>query len=170
MQNFKIQITRFLSITFLMFAFWAVAAPLQAQEKGKKEKKKGKTEYYGEKISAKGAVAASQVPTILSGKDSANVKVKGTIAECCTKKGCWLRVELGQGEDMLVKFKDYGFFVPLDSESRQIIMDGVVRKETISVETLRHYAEDAGKTAEEIEKITEPQTKYTFLAHGVILK
>jgi hypothetical protein len=49
-------------------------------------------------------------------------------------------------------------------------MDGIVRKETISVETLRHYAEDAGKTAEEIEKITEPQTKYTFLANGVILK
>jgi hypothetical protein len=143
---------------------------LQAQEEGKKGKKKAKTEYYGEKISAKGAVAASQVPTLLADKDSANVKIKGTIAECCTKKGCWLRVELGQGEDMLVRFKDYGFFVPLDSKGREIVMDGIVRKETISVETLRHYAEDAGKTAEEIEKITEPQTKYTFLANGVILK
>jgi hypothetical protein len=129
-----------------------------------------KTAYYGDKIDSKGTVKASQVPDLMADKDSLALKVEGTIKECCAKKGCWLRVDLANGEEMLVRFKDYGFFVPLDSEGRKIIMDGVVKKEEISVATLRHYAEDAGKSQEEIEKITEPQTKFTFLAHGVILK
>ena len=35
--------------------------------------------------------------------------------------------------------------------------------------TQRHYAEDAGKSKEEIEKITEPKIAYTFLADGVLI-
>jgi len=37
------------------------------------------------------------------------------------------------------------------------------------VATLRHYAEDAGKSKEEIEKITEPETNLMFLADGVLI-
>jgi hypothetical protein len=39
-----------------------------------------------------------------------------------------------------------------------------------SVEELRHYAEDAGKSQEEIEAITEPKKTYSFVADGVLLK
>jgi hypothetical protein len=38
------------------------------------------------------------------------------------------------------------------------------------VETLRHYAEDEGKSKEEIAAITEPVTEYTFEAVGVIIR
>lgn len=43
-------------------------------------------------------------------------------------------------------------------------------KSQTSVEELRHYAEDAGKSKEEIESITEPRIEYTFMADGVYLK
>jgi hypothetical protein len=43
-------------------------------------------------------------------------------------------------------------------------------KEELDVATLRHYAHDAGKSKEEIEKITEPQTSWTFEAVGVLIK
>jgi hypothetical protein len=42
--------------------------------------------------------------------------------------------------------------------------------ETLSVEQLRHYAEDAGKSQEEINKIKDPQVSLTFLADGVYIE
>jgi hypothetical protein len=37
------------------------------------------------------------------------------------------------------------------------------------VEELKHLAEDAGKSKEEIEAITEPKEELKFLATGVLL-
>ena len=41
-------------------------------------------------------------------------------------------------------------------------------KET-SVKQLKHYAEDAGKSKEEIAKITEPKKEVIFVAKGVLV-
>lgn len=71
--------------------------------------------------------------------------------------------------EMMVRFKDYGFFMPMDIEGRTVILDGYAKKDIISVDELRHYAEDANKSAEEIAAITEPEEELGFLAHGVIL-
>ena len=46
----------------------------------------------------------------------------------------------------------------------------IIKKDTISVERLRHYAEDAGKSSDEIEKIVKPEFKLSFLADGVAIK
>lgn len=72
-------------------------------------------------------------------------------------------------EEMMVKFKDYGFFVPTDISGREVVMHGVAYYQTTSVEELQHYAEDAGKSAEEIATITEPKRELRFLADGVKL-
>ena len=40
----------------------------------------------------------------------------------------------------------------------------------MSVADLKHYAEDAGKSPEEIAKITEPSIEFAFEANGVLLK
>ena len=42
--------------------------------------------------------------------------------------------------------------------------------EKLSVDLLRHYAEDAGKSKDEIEKITKPEVSLTFLADGVFIE
>lgn len=42
-------------------------------------------------------------------------------------------------------------------------------KQTISVETLRHYAEDAKKSPEEVAKITDPKKELAFEAKGVVI-
>jgi hypothetical protein len=77
---------------------------------------------------------------------------------------------LGDGEEMRVTFKDYGFFVPLDAAGKTVIMEGKAYYDTTSVDMLRHYAEDAGESPEEIEKITEPKLELAFEATGVLLK
>jgi hypothetical protein len=41
--------------------------------------------------------------------------------------------------------------------------------DTTTVEELKHFAEDDGKSKEEIEKITEPKIEMVFEASGVKL-
>lgn len=131
---------------------------------------KKKDEKYGAEITVENAIAVSEIPAILAKQDSAELKVIGKIGECCQKKGCWMKVPISDDQEMFVRFKDYGFFVPMDSEGKEIVMEGQVKKEVIPVAQLRHYAEDAGKSKEEIEKITEDEVKITFMATGVIIK
>lgn len=124
----------------------------------------------GEAIVAEGALDIESFKAEIEGKDSLNTKIETKIMSCCKKKGCWMKVDLGAGEEMRVTFKDYGFFVPLDAAGKTVIMEGKAYYDTTSVDMLRHYAEDAGKSEEEIAEITEPKLELAFEATGVLLK
>ncbi|CAN5889348.1 DUF4920 domain-containing protein [soil metagenome] len=126
--------------------------------------------YYGDRISPEGAIKAETIKEKLGQKDSLAMKVEGKIVDVCQKKGCWMELALADGENIRVTFKDYGFFVPKDASGKTVIMDGYAYNNTTSVAQLRHYAEDGGKSKEEIEKITEPEVAVSFEAHGVIIK
>ena len=128
-----------------------------------------KAESFGAKIKADGAVDGATFLKQIEGKDSLAIKISAPIVDVCQKKGCWMNVDLGDGKQMMVRFKDYGFFVPLDAGGRNVVMDGVAFREVLSVDMLRHYAEDGGKSKEEIEKITEPETRLSFEASGVLV-
>ena len=114
------------------------------------------------------------VPSVikeLGSNDSVNVKITGIVKSVCKKKGCWANIvpENSEEPEMFVKFKDYGFFLPLDCEGQKVVMDGKAFVNLTPVDELRHYAEDEGKSAEEIAAITEPKKEYQFLANGVRL-
>lgn len=127
--------------------------------------------YYGDKITEEGAIAASEISQLMKDKQEGTFKVKGTIVQTCLKKGCWMTVDIGNNEKMTVRFKDYGFFVPKSgADGLEVVFEGVARKEMRSVEELRHYAQDAGKTKEEIAQIIAPKEEITFEASGVIIK
>ena len=101
--------------------------------------------------------------------DTINAKMKGTIAEVCSKKGCWMKLDMGNDKEVRVTFKDYGFFMPLNATG-EVVINGKAFVSETSVDDLKHYAEDAGKTAEEIAAITEPERTLAFEADGVLLK
>jgi len=69
----------------------------------------------------------------------------------------------------MVRFKDYGFFVPLDATG-EVIINGKAYVSETSVEELKHYAEDAGKSSEEIALIVKAEKTFSFEANGVLLK
>lgn len=127
-------------------------------------------EIYGEEINPADAIAAEDFFNVFTEGDSIELKVKGTVQDVCTKKGCWMTMLIGEDEELMVRFKDYGFFVPLNCDGRTAIIEGWAYKDGLSVEELKHYAFDAGKTEEEINAITEPEFSYTFMAKGVILE
>ena len=50
-----------------------------------------------------------------------------------------------------------------------MVLDGEATMKEVSVKQQRHYAEDAGKSKAEIEKIKEPKTERQFVAKGVLV-
>jgi hypothetical protein len=82
-----------------------------------------------------------------------------------------MTVKMSDGASMMVRFRDYAFFVPKEGlEGKEVVMQGRAKKEVTSVAMLRHYAEDAGKSKEEIAAITEPETSWQFEADGVLIR
>jgi len=125
--------------------------------------------YFGDEISTDGAIPLADMVSQLSEKDTVFTKVSGVVDKVCKKKGCWMNIVNDNGDEVFVKFKDYKFFMPLDCEGAKVVMDGFATVEETSVEELRHYAEDEGKSKEEIAAITEPAKEMKFLAHGVVM-
>lgn len=128
---------------------------------------------FGNEIIADDAIAASSMAfhykTMAVG-DSINSKMIAKVNSVCQAKGCWMRLNLEDGNEVMVKFKDYGFLIPKDIAGKEVIVNGMAFVEEVSVEDQRHYAEDAGKTKEDIALITTPKRTYSFEADGVLLK
>jgi Domain of unknown function (DUF4920) len=133
--------------------------------------KVGDGKHFGQAISAKGAISYDDMLKKMSTTDSLSAKVQGKVSAVCKAKGCWMEIvsDDPSAPVMTVKFKDYGFFMPKDLAGKKVAMDGYAFNETTSVDELRHYAEDAGKTKEEIMKITQPKKELKFMAHGVVI-
>ena len=98
-----------------------------------------------------------------------DTKLEGQILSTCPMKGCWMKMSV-ERDTILVRFKDYGFFVPKSgAEGKYAIINGKLSVDTLSVAQLRHYAEDAGKSNEEVSKIINPEITISFLADGVVI-
>jgi hypothetical protein len=128
-----------------------------------------KYEAFGEKIKDKGAISTTELAQKAKSKPECEAKVSGVVESVCQVKGCWMKVKMADGQSMRVTFKDYGFFMPKDIAGKTVVFEGTAKTKTTSVDELRHYAEDAGKSKEEIAKITEPKTELTFEANGVLV-
>ncbi|WP_296621336.1 DUF4920 domain-containing protein [Marivirga sp.] len=125
--------------------------------------------FLGEPFNAEEKVKLINLVSQMQNFDSVVAVVEAKVTEVCQAKGCWMKVELPNGEFMRVTFKDYGIFMPKNLAGQIVRMNGVAKKEETDVETLKHFAEDAGKSEEEIAQITEPKMDYKFIASGVKL-
>ena len=127
-------------------------------------------DYFGDTIQVADTTNLNDLLAQLgSGTDSLYATFAAPISAVCQVKGCWMQLDLGNGEEALVRFKDYGFFVPMDASSERAIITGSLTVDTLSVEWLRHQAEDAGKSDSAIAAITAPKISYAVLATGVAL-
>ena len=125
---------------------------------------------YGDAINAEGAISTGELVQMMQASDSVNVKVEGEILATCAMKGCWMNLQLDNGQEMRVTFKDYGFFVPSEGmEGNRAVIQGKALRTVTDVATLKHYASDAGKPQIEIDAITEDKEELTFEAEGVII-
>lgn len=161
-------------ISILLVCLLFVVACKESNDKVEDIKKDAvKYASYGEKISDENVIskelAAQKFETLKEG-DTINLKFASKINEVCKAKGCWMKLDLGNSKESMVRFKDYGFFVPLDADNKEVIVNGKAYVTKISVDELKHYAKDGGKTEEEIAAIIEPEFTYAFEADGVLMK
>jgi hypothetical protein len=159
-------------IIYTAFAVLALAS-CKKNEEVKVDKKPVAYAKFGDSISAEGAITKEDLLAkykTMKPTDTLNVKVAAKITEVCQKKGCWMNLDLGEGKSAFVKFKDYGFFMPLNAANSEAIVNGKAFIEVTSIDDLKEYAKDAGKSNAAIDSIVAPETNYSFLADGVLIK
>ena len=130
------------------------------------------TDYLsvGEEFSTTDVVSISELSEVykdLKPGDSVAVRFRANISEVCKAKGCWMKTELQDGQEIMIKFKNYAFFVPKDITGKEAIINGTAYVAEMSVAEQQHYAEDAGKTEEEVSAIIKPERTLSFVADGV---
>ena len=133
-----------------------------------------KVEYakFGDSISVDDALSTDEMMkkfADLKEGDTLEVKFKSEINEVCQKKGCWMTLDLADDKEAFVKFKDYGFFVPKNAQDKEVVVNGKAFVSVESVDVLKHYAKDAGKSQAAIDSIVEPKVTYSFMANGVLI-
>lgn len=127
------------------------------------------TAAFGDSIKNGNILDLNAISTAMKNEDKLEMKVRGTVADVCQKKGCWITMNLNNGNVVRVTFKDYKLFIPKDIKGKEVILDGFAYADSISVKDQKHYAEDGGKSEEEIAKITESQKQLSFEAKGVVV-
>ncbi|RZL45173.1 MAG: DUF4920 domain-containing protein [Pedobacter sp.] len=141
---------------FTAFAFAQDATPFEGKS-------------FGDGVTKGNVITTAEVDAKLGKETKKDMKVTGEVAVVCKKKGCFMTLLMPDGKTMFVNFKDYAFFMPMDIAGKKVVIDGFAERKETSVEDLKHYAEDAKKSAEEIAKITEPKKEIVFEAKGVVI-
>ena len=163
-------------IGIVMLLSFVIVACNSAKKDTNKENKIVENTYssFGETVSASDYLSSNDALSnykALKLGDTINLKFNANIKEVCSKKGCWMTLPAGNDDEtIMVRFKDYGFFMPLDAAGKEVIVAGKAFVKEVSVADLKHYAEDAGKSSEEIANITESAMEFAFEANGVLLK
>lgn len=94
-------------------------------------------------------------------------QVKARVVQVCKAEGCWIKVERKDGTAMMVRAKDHAFLMPENIVGKTVLIDGSATVKETSEEMRKHYAEDAGKSKEEIAKIKGAEKDIQFSAKGV---
>lgn len=160
---------KFISIILLMLL--AVSCTQTAKQPAKSEAvAKSSTGNFGNEFPVNNTIPAAQVIDVFTGSDTAAITISGKIAASCKHSGCWMDLDMGNGETIHVTFRDEAFTIPLDAAGKNAVAEGIALRELIPVETLQNYAREDGKSDEEVASITKPVYAYEFIANGVLIE
>ncbi len=161
-----------ISIVFFSLILPGFYLGIYAQNQEISDKPGAKT-VYGEGFASGEVMTGSELLELYNGlenREAIEVQYKGIVSSVCQVKGCWMTVELANGQEARVTFKDYGFFVPVDLAGKEVVVSGMAQVDVISEEDRKHYAEDAGKSATEVRNIRGNLKSYSLVANGVIIE
>lgn len=98
------------------------------------------------------------------------VIVEAEVRKACTKKGCWMEIAESldkKAQGCRVTFKDYGFFVPLDSAGSRARVQGTVTSELVAASYVKHLEEEGAHFPRKNPDGTADEVR--FVATGVEL-
>ena len=124
---------------------------------------------FGDDITSEEITINSKIQNLYKSKEKFNISFKARVTDVCQMKGCWMKLDIGNKNEVMVNFKDYAFFVPKDIKGKDVIVSGEAHARIISIDELKHYARDRGDSETIIEAIEKPKEIYSLTAKGVIL-
>ncbi len=127
-----------------------------------------KGSQYGATVTAAGAISPNDIEKETKNSQFTG-KIKGKVTDVCLKKGCWMKIKRDNGDNIMVTFKDYGFFMPANIVDKEVVVEGTAEVKPMSVKDQKHYAADAHMSKEDIDKIKAPKKEVQFVADGVLV-
>lgn len=149
---------------FIFFFLSLITLCTHAQTKEKTPAAKGVV--YGVITKENSPVTPEELPTKLVNNQYEG-QLKAKVVDVCKAEGCWIKVQRQDGTAMMVRAKDHTFLMPENIVGKTVLIEGSATVKETSEEMRKHYAEDAGKSKEEIAKIKGPEKDIQFSAKGV---
>jgi hypothetical protein len=105
----------------------------------------GEAQTYGKPL--RGLKPTPLADVLASPQDGRTVRLEGTIAAVCRRKGCWM--ELRQDTSAVhVTFEGYSFFLPKDAAGSDVVLEGKVVVKAPDPDDVKHLkGEGAGDAA-----------------------
>jgi hypothetical protein len=149
-------------VLFSSLLFLALGATAQTKEK--QPAAKGVT--YGV-VTEEGSPATPEDLAARLVNNQYEGQLKAKVVDVCKAEGCWLKVQRKDGTAMMVRARDHAFLLPENIVGKTVLIEGSATVKETSEEMRKHYAEDAGKSKEEIAKIKGAEKDIQFSAKGV---
>jgi len=125
--------------------------------------------YFGKKINERRSVGLQEFDILANNTDTLFIKLKAGISEVCLEDGCWFRINLYNGERMIVMFDNEAFVIPTDVAGRHVVVEGMTYLESRSEDEMKKFAAQSGEIQRVIDTIQGPQIQRTFVAKGAVI-
>lgn len=125
---------------------------------------------FGEPVDTTKAISALDLPNAMGDLADLTTTISGKVVNVCKAEGCWLKVDLGEDEPLMVRMKDHSFNVTENVVGKFVFISGYAYYDSLSVDKLRDDAKDAGAGPEEIASISKPELELVFQAKGIAVR
>ena len=102
---------------------------------------------------------------------NAKVRISGTVRTACQQRGCWMEVRPTDSRDaagLTVRFEGYSFFMPKNSRSATVTVEGVVQVVSMTPEQVKHHEDEGGEVASK--NPDGSATTLLLMAYGVEMR
>ncbi len=130
---------------------------------------RGKT--FGAPLTESATSSLAEVLGSPAGFQGKTVTVDGHVRRACSRKGCWMEIATAKDDaapGCRVTFKDYGFFVPTDSQGADARVQGLVEVTEVPKSRVDHLEGEGAKFAHK--NADGSATEVRIVATGVELR
>ena len=130
---------------------------------------------YGKELTIKKATPIADIlahPEKFKGK---RVLVEGKVIDVCSKMGCWIKIDAGEGIDPITFKVDDGVIVfPSEAKGKMARAEGVVDVRTMTQEELIAQAKHEAEANEKLDEfdastIKGPKTVVRIMGEGAVI-